>query len=126
MFKKLILFSLVAAPQVIPSVHANWSDYTLLGTINNVVFSYRTFDHSEVAKGSNLQFRAINLNSMRARVLISDVKFRCYDGSTENGRLLTKRIKGGETHVFDIQDNVCQERGGFESLTVSLDARVRR
>lgn len=126
MFKRLLLASIVSAPLFLNGAQASWSDYTLLGTINNVVFSYRTFEHSEAAKGSNLQFRAINLNSMKARVLISDVNFQCYDGSIESGRVLTKRINAGETHLFDVQDNVCQEKGGFESLTVSLDARVRR
>ena len=105
---------------------ANWSDYTFIGSVSNVVFSYRVFNPSEVSLGSRVQFKALNLNSMRTRVLISDVIFNCYDGSSEGGRLLTQRMKGGETHLFDIQDNVCQERGGFESLSVSLDARVRR
>ncbi len=123
MFKKLVLLSLIASPL---SAKANWSDFTLLGTINNVVFSYRTFDHSEVAKGYNIQFRVMNLNSMRARVLISDIKFNCYDGSVVSGGFTSKRLRGGETHLFDTVENICQERGGFESLSVSLDARVRR
>ena len=105
---------------------ANWNDYTFLGTISNVVFSYRVYNPSEISQGSRVQFKALNLNNMRARVLLSDVIYNCYDGSSESGRMLTKRLKGGEEHLFNIQDNVCQERGGFESLSVSLDARVRR
>ena len=105
---------------------ANWSDYTFLGSISNVVFSYRVFNPSIISQGSKVQFKALNLNSMRARVLLSDVIFNCYDGSSESGRLLTHRLKGGEEYLFKTQESVCQERGGFESLSVSLDARVRR
>lgn len=123
MFKRLILCSFFATSL---NTYADWSEFTLLGTINNVVFSYRTQDAAETAKGTQVQFRCINLNSMRARVLISDIKFNCYDGSQEDGRLLTKRLKGGETFLFDSLENVCEERGGLENLSVSLDARVRR
>lgn len=105
---------------------ANWSDYTFLGTISNVVFSYRVYNPSQISQGSKVQFKALNLNNMRSRVQISDVTFNCYDGSSEVGPLLRERLTGGEEHLFQAQENVCQERGGFESLSVSLDARVRR
>lgn len=108
------------------STLASWSDFTFLGTLNNVVFSYRVYSPSEVAKGSSIEFKALNLNTMKARVLISDIVYTCYDGSQENGNLLTHRLGGGQDFLFKAQENICQERGGFESLSVSLDARVRR
>ncbi|GEM_PF-2687608 len=108
------------------SSFANWSEFTFLGTINNVVFSYRVYSPSEIAKGSSIEFKVLNLNKMKARVLITDIVYNCYDGSQESGNLLTKRISGGKDFSFKTQENICQEKGGFESLSVLLDARVRR
>lgn len=119
---KVALLSLIMSSPI----YANWSDYTFLGTLNNVVFSYRTYEPADSSEGSQVQFRVTNLNSIRSRIRIDDKAFHCFDGSIENPNRTTDRIKAGETTTFDPIVGVCKNSGGLNYINVTIDALVRR
>lgn len=119
--KNLMVFLMLLST----SAQADWSEYTFLGTLNNVVFSYRTQEGAN-GEGTSVQFRVLNLNSMRARVRLSDISFNCHDGAIENPSDISFRMSGGEEKLVDPSHNVCAGLGGLENLNVLIDARVRR
>lgn len=119
MKKWITLFALT----IISTAQANWGDFTYLGTINYVNFSYRS---TEAVDGQQVQFRVQNFNNIRARIKISEIQFHCVDGQTETRSNLSFNMKGGEETLTTPFLDVCKGLGGLDHLNVNLDARVRR
>ena len=118
--KKIFLLLIIATP----SIHAEWLAYTYLGTISGVDFHYRKTSDVE---SQNVQFKVTNTNTMTAKIKISDINFYCVrDNVTEVQKSISVRLKSSEEVTPKTFENVCQNFGGMDYLSVSIDARVRR